>query len=104
MLSAREKRQLKRYIAEDNRRLSEVFDALSDNNRCQLFRLFIKHQNLNVTEIAMLFNISVPLTSQHLKILEQSRMLTRKKAGRQVFYHINNSDPVVRSVVKAILM
>lgn len=103
MLSAREKSNLKQHASEDSRRLSEVFDALSDNNRCQLFRVFVKRTNLNVSELATLLGMSVPLCSQHLKILEKNRLLKRTKIGREVFYRINESDPIVSSIVKAIL-
>jgi len=103
MLSPAEQRTLKQYVAEDSRRLSEVFDALSDNNRCRLFRLFAKNDTLNVTEIAALLSLSVPLTSQHLRVLEQSRILIREKTGRQVFYRLNTKDAIVSSIVRAII-
>jgi DNA-binding transcriptional ArsR family regulator len=90
-------------VTEDSSRLSEVFDALSDNNRCQLFRVFVKHNNLNVTEVALALNMSLPLASQHLKILENAQMLKRNKIGRQVFYQMNDQDPIVASLVRAIL-
>lgn len=103
MLNIREQQNLKQYIAEDSKRLSEVFDALSDNNRCQLFRIFTKRTNLNVSEIASILNISVSLASQHLKVLENSGLLSREKIGREVFYKVNAQDAIVDSIVKAIL-
>lgn len=103
MLDRREKKNLKQYVSEDNTRLAQVFDALSDNNRCQIFRVFTKRTNLNVSEIASLLGTSLSLTSQHLKILENSQLLIREKIGREVFYRVNEQDPIVQSIVKAIL-
>lgn len=103
MLDRREQKNLKHYVSEDNKRLAQVFDALSDNNRCQIFRVFTKRTNLNVSEIASLLGTSLSLTSQHLKILENSQLLIREKIGREVFYRVNEQDPIVQSIVKAIL-
>ena len=103
MLSALEKQRLKHYAATDSQRLTEIFDALSDNNRCQLFRIFTRQTDLNVGEIAQLMDMSLPLVSQHLKILERSGLLVRKKTGREVFYRVNEADGHVQALVKAIL-
>ena len=103
MLTPREKSALKKYIDESDDRLHTIFDALGEQNRCNMFRLFIKNTSLNVGEIADLLDITVPLASQHLKVLEHLSVVERNKIGREVFYKINEQDPVVRSIISSVL-
>lgn len=103
MLTAKEKSALQKYIADSNDRLHVLFDALGEPNRCNMFRLFIKNTNLNVGEVAELLGITVPLASQHLKMLENLDVLERHKIGREVFYKINDQDPVVQSIIRSVL-
>ena len=103
MLTPREKSTLKKYINESDSRLHIIFDALGEQNRCNMFRLFIQNDNLNVGEIADLLGITLPLASQHLKILEQLDVIERNKIGREVFYKVNQADPVIMSIIKSVL-
>lgn len=103
MLKPREKAALKKYIDQSDSRLHTIFDALGEQNRCNMFRLFIKNTNLNVGEVADLLGITVSLASQHLKILENLSVICRTKVGREVFYHINESDNAVQSIIKSVL-
>lgn len=103
MLTVREKTALQKYISDSDDRLHVIFDALGEQNRCNMFRLFIKNTNLNVGEVADLLGITVPLASQHLKMLESLDVLERRKIGREVFYKINDQDSVVRSIIRSIL-
>lgn len=103
MLTPIEKTALKKYIDQSDGRLHTIFDALGEQNRCNMFRLFIKNTNLNVGEVAELLGITVPLASQHLKVLESLSVVERTKIGREVFYRINENDAVVQSIVKSVL-
>lgn len=74
--------------------------TLGDINRYRIFRSLIKKQNMQVSDIAKTLNISMPLASQHLKILMLSRLFNKKKHGRRVYYFLNLDNPNVRSIVK----
>jgi len=102
MLTPSERNTLKQYVAEDNQRLVEIFNTLSDANRCQLFRLAAKNPKLNVSEAAKTLGLSLPLTSQHFKILTQNQLLVRRKEGREVFYKLNQDDATVMAILKVI--
>jgi ArsR family transcriptional regulator len=102
MLSLSEKKQLRKRISLDSSRATQVFDALGDANRCNLFRVLIKKDSLNVTDAASILDISVPLVSQHLKILESNKLLLREKRGREVFYSVNLKDPLVKAISKVV--
>ncbi len=103
MLTTKEKARLRQHISLDNDRVTDIFNALADPTRCKLFRVFTKQDGVNVGEAASVLKISVPLASQHLRVLENTKLLTRQKIGREVFYKVNSSDPFVNAVVKAIL-
>lgn len=102
MLSPREKSQLKQYVSLESQRASEVFDALSDPNRCKLFRMLAHKPGLNVSEAASVLGLSMPLASQHLKLLESKDLLKRQKRGKEVFYTANGEDSLVEAIAKVI--
>lgn len=102
MLSPTEKNRLKKHVSLETQRASEVFDALGDPNRCKLFRVFAHKPGLNVSDAASVLDLSLPLASQHLKVLETKNLLIRSKTGKEVFYTINKDDPLVRAIISAI--
>jgi len=102
MLTTNELNQLKKHISTDNSRLVEIFDCLKDANRCNLFRLSIKNSNINVTDAAKILGLSVPLVSQHFKILDSRNLLLKHKKGKEVFYSINKGDPMVTTIAKIV--
>lgn len=99
MLTPEEHAQLKKHVSGSDKRLVEVFDALGDANRCNLFRLIVKRPGINVSEAANVLGLSVPLVSQHFKILERNSLLLKTKKGKEVHYKLNDKDPIVLAVV-----
>lgn len=65
----------------NNTALDAVFSALADPTRRRIVERLTKRQ-LTVGEIAAGFNISQPAISKHVKILEESGLLTREIVGR----------------------
>lgn len=102
MLSVVEQERLRKLVAEDNDRLVAIFDALGDANRCQLFRLIAGKPGINVSEAAKTLGLSLPLASQHFKILDQSQLVIKEKKGREVHYRANDKDPMVNAIIKVI--
>ena len=103
MLTPKEKKRLRQRVSLDNQRATDVFAALSDPTRCKVFRLLTKEVGLNVGEVASILEISMPLASQHLKILENTDLLTRQKKGREVFYKVKVEDAFASAIIKSIL-
>lgn len=102
MLTAKENLRLKKHVDSGDKRLVEIFDTLGDTNRCNLFRLIVKSPGINVSEAAKVLNLSVPLVSQHFKILERSKLLSKTKSGKEVHYRLNKADKVVLAIVSVI--
>jgi DNA-binding transcriptional ArsR family regulator len=103
MLKAHEVKKLKEHLQEEDPRLPIVFNALSDQNRCNIFRLFLKKNKLCVSDVSNILGISMSLASQHLKVLEVTGLVVRKKEGRTVYYLPNTQDKLVSSIVKSVI-
>lgn len=96
MLSASEHRKLQKHVrGMDVSRLASVFDALGEPNRCLIFRAVLKHPHANVSQLAQAVDISDSLASQHLKILREAGLVTRRKEGKRVYYDMNSQDALV---------
>lgn len=103
MLSPKEHRKLERYIdGLDVSRMAEVFDALSEPNRCLIFRALLKTNNVSVGQLAEVVGISQSLASQHLTVLKQADLVGKQKNGRTVYYHVNEHDALVRAIGRAV--
>lgn len=103
MLKPHEVIKLKEHLAEEDSRLPIVFNALSDSNRCNIFRCFLQKDRLCVSDIAKALGISMSLTSQHLRILEITGLVIRQKEGRVVYFLPNTDDKLVRSIIKSVM-
>ena len=105
MLSDKEIQKFNKLMAKDDKRLSIIFNALSDPKRCKIYRLFIKSkdEDLCVSDIAQIMEISIPSASQHLKILEITGLLSKERRGQKTVFSLNSGDQVVNALVKAVL-
>src|SRR5471030_2014153 len=96
MLSPSEHKRLEDYIQGiDVSRLTVAFDALSEPNRCLIFRALLKKSHVNVGQLASAVGISQSLASQHLKTLREARLVEREKRGKSVYYQVNSIDSLV---------
>jgi DNA-binding transcriptional ArsR family regulator len=102
MLNTKEIAKLQKLLKHEDDRLPIIFNALSDPNRCRIFRSFLKRDKLCVSDISKTLGISMSLASQHLKILEITKLLTREREGRVIYFRPNISDDLVRAIIKAV--
>lgn len=102
MLNPKEITKLRKLLKNDDARLPIVFNALSDPRRCKIFRSFLTADRLCVSDISRLLGMSMSLASQHLKILEITKLLTREREGRLVYFKPNISDDLVRTIIRAV--
>lgn len=58
--------------------LSETFSALADPTRRAILKRLVRGE-ATVGELARPFGISLPSFSRHIKVLEQAKLITRKK-------------------------
>jgi DNA-binding transcriptional ArsR family regulator len=68
--------------------VDSVFSALSHPTRRALLES-VRDRPKSVAEIAKAFRVSRPAVSQHLRILENARLLRCQRSGRQHFYGLD---------------
>lgn len=61
--------------------LDQTFAALADPTRRAILTRLAKG-NVNVTELAEPFDMSLPAVSKHLRVLERAGLLTQDRLGR----------------------
>jgi DNA-binding transcriptional ArsR family regulator len=76
-------------------RLAEVFKALSDPTRLRLISLLLDHE-VCVHSLADTMQMSPSAISHQLRFLRQLRLVRHRKAGRHVFYALD--DEHIRSL------
>lgn len=68
-----------------------AFAALADETRRQIVKLVAKNGELTSTEISQNFSMSPPAISQHLKVLQECKVLSMKKQAQRRIYSLNES-------------
>lgn len=63
-------------------RLDDIFGSLADSTRRDIVRRVSQHE-LSVSEIAAPYDVSLAAISKHLKILEQARLIIKRRRGKQ---------------------
>jgi DNA-binding transcriptional ArsR family regulator len=76
---------------QSNRRLDAVFGALSDPIRRTILAQ-LAHGECSITKLAQPFDVSAPAITKHLRVLESSGLINRRKQGR-VNYCCLGEDP-----------
>ena len=77
----------------------KVMKALSDPNRVKIVKM-LQHKTMCVCEIHAALEIAQPSVSKHLKILEDAGLVSSKKDGLWVNYHLTDgsTSPYVASL------
>lgn len=102
MLSNSEIISNRKILNDTDKSMAATFKVLSDVNRYRIFRILVEQPKLTVGAIASILDISLPLASQHLKILVQANLLQKVRDGKKVFPKIEQSNPFVPAILKTI--
>jgi DNA-binding transcriptional ArsR family regulator len=68
--------QMPKYVS-----LDRTFGALADPTRRSILQL-VSMDPTSITELARPFGIALPTVLEHVRILEETRLLTTEKVGR----------------------
>lgn len=73
-----------------NKQLSDTFEALANKHRRSIvYRLSL--QPASITQLANAEKLSLPAIHKHIGILEQARLVRRKKSGRTNFLALDRT-------------
>ena len=78
----------------------KVMKALSDPNRVKIIKM-LQHKMMCVCEIQKALQVSQPAVSKHLKLLEDAGLVSFRKDGLWVNYHLTDGSesPYVASLL-----
>lgn len=69
-------------MVEYSMQLDNVFGSLADPTRRDILSR-LQLGELNVSEIASVYDVSLAAISKHLKILEQARLIRKRRQGKE---------------------
>jgi len=87
----------------DLKNITKSLKALADENRIRILNLLYRKKELCVCEIREVIGLSQPTVSSHLKLLENSSLVTYSKEGKWVNYRINTDlNAEIRKILNSI--
>lgn len=102
MVTQKEIQKHRKIFSETDKSMAAAFKVLSDVNRYRIFRILAEQPKFSVSNIAKILDISLPLASQHIKILTQAKLIQKERAGKKVFPRLEHSNPFVQAIVRTI--
>ena len=75
-----------------------IEDVLSSKGRVRILRILADIGELNISEIARRAGLNYATTNQHLKVLEDHRLVKHKKFGRIRIFRYNEENPRARMI------
>ena len=77
-------------VKKNEQQLDRIFYCLADPTRRSIIRR-IRGGDKKVGELAEPLKMTLPAVSKHLKILEETGLISRKIQGREHFIHLNGA-------------
>ncbi len=102
MMSAAEVRVCRKLFSENDASVVATFKALNEVNRYRILCILTKLPKLSVSDLAQILDISLPLASQHIKVLTQCNLLQKERDGKRVFTKLDENNPFIQAIVGVI--
>ena len=102
MLDSSQISKIKKNVKDQDTSLVSVFGLLGDRNRFLIMKLLIDQGEMCVSDIANVLDISVSAVSQHLRILEMSRMVECERMGQMMCYKPKSDDQNFKKIINLI--
>jgi DNA-binding transcriptional ArsR family regulator len=102
MLTKKQACSIKKEVSKGSVQLAAMLNALSDTGRLKIFRLLAKYEDLCVTDLANVLEVSVPAASQGLRIMELSGLVKKERRGQMICYVLVKNMPLVRALQRIV--
>lgn len=102
MLTKKQAEIIKKDVSKGSVQLAAMLNALSDTGRLKIFRLLAKYEDLCVTDLANVLEVSVPAASQGLRIMELSGLVKKERRGQMICYVLARDMPLVRALQRIV--
>jgi len=66
-----------------SKKIDQIFKAIADPTRREIFHLLIMGSALSITQLSSHFDISRQGITKHIKLLEDAKMVNIEKQGRE---------------------
>lgn len=99
MLATPQVAKIKQSLKGNGSSLAEIFGVLGDKRRFLIMKLLIEQGELCVSDLAAVLNVSVSAVSQHLRILEMSRLVKGERMGQMTCYRPKMDDPNIKKII-----
>lgn len=100
MLTKKQTTDIRARIGADTTGFPLVFQALGDPGRFNIIRLLMHYQDICVTDIANVFDITVSAASQQLRVLERLGLVIKIRMGQMVCYALKRDNPTVKQLIQ----
>jgi DNA-binding transcriptional ArsR family regulator len=100
MLTKEDISGIKKSIAKEDERTPVILGALADRSRFRIFKLLMRYQDLCVTDIAGILEVSVPAASQQLRILEMAGLVKKHRRGQMICYEVKKDNSLLKFIVR----
>ncbi len=78
-------------MVEYNSTLDNIFLSLADSTRRDMLRLLKIYEKMSIGDIALHYKMTFAGVSKHIKVLEQSSLIHKKRKGRQQIVSLNST-------------
>jgi len=102
MLTQKDIRKNRKLLRDQDRELALTFKSIGDLNRFRIFRILAEVPLMSIGSIAAILEMSAPLTSQHVRVLESAQLLTKSRTGKIVYLQLNLENPIVEEIIRSI--
>ncbi|MBU0766746.1 metalloregulator ArsR/SmtB family transcription factor [Patescibacteria group bacterium] len=84
-------------------KLEQLLKTLANKRRLQILLHLRKHGSSTVYDISRIINLRIQATSQHLKLIKLTGIITSKKKGLFVYYQLSRKQEKVVKYVLSLL-
>lgn len=100
MLNQREIQKNRKRFTKKDLSVSALFKILSDTNRYRIFILLIGSPQFSIGSIAKILDVSLPLASQHIRLMVHAHVLQKKRDGKRVCIQLERHNPLLTGLIK----
>lgn len=76
---------------------ARIFSLFGDPTRLRILQILVKKKPIKVSDIAEGVGMSVACISHHLQLLKDSKLVTTKREGNNIFYQLK-TNAIVKSL------
>ena len=76
----------------------QIEDVFSSRGRVRILRILAEIGELNISEIARRAGLNYATTDQHLRVLEDAKLVRHKKFGRIRIFRFQEENPRARMI------